>query len=71
MNKFFCLVIKADLSIQRTWMNSDMVLAMITAHKDIKIYRNSNDQVALLIEQVPGLTSLVWEDVQTVESIPV
>lgn len=69
MSKTYCLVIGSDLSIQRSWMDGDMVLSLITARTDVKVYRCSTDQVAILVEEVPGLTSLVWSDVETVEVI--
>lgn len=64
MGKFFCLVIKSDLSIQRIWLDNNAVLGLLKEHKDMTIYRGSNDQIAHVIDD-----GIMWKDATVVEKV--
>lgn len=63
--KFYALVLISDLTLKRMWMDSSIAAKLLTERKDIKIYRQANDQEAVLQED----GSILWKDVPTVESL--
>jgi hypothetical protein len=60
--KFFTLIIMPDLSLQRSYVDNDMVLAIMKKNPTCKIYRNTNDQVAVLVED-----QIYWQDIKQVD----
>lgn len=58
MNKFFALVISSDLSLKRMWIDSNIAALLLKDEPNCKIYRGSNDQEAILVNDV-----IVWKDV--------
>lgn len=58
MQKFFALIITADLSLKRMWIDSVIAAMILKEQPNCKIYRGSNDQEAVLIED-----TVVWKDV--------
>lgn len=58
MNKFFALIISSDLSLKRMYIDNNMAASLLKEQQNIKIYRQSNDQEAVLVEN-----AVVWKDV--------
>jgi hypothetical protein len=58
MPKFFALIIASDLSLKRMWIDSVIAAMILKEQPNCKIYRGSNDQEAMLVDDV-----VVWKDV--------
>lgn len=65
MNSFYALIIMSDLSLKRIWTSAEKVADMLKEHKDIKVYRQANDQQAVLQED----GTILWKDVTIVEKL--
>lgn len=65
MNSFYALIIMSDLSLKRIWTSAEKVADMLKEHKDIKVYRQANDQQAVLQED----GTILWKDVAIVEKL--
>ena len=55
----------SDLSLKRIWTSAEKVADMLKEHKDIKVYRQANDQQAVLQED----GTILWKDVTIVEKL--
>lgn len=62
MNKFYALIITADMQLKKMWMSNEQALAILKENKEVKIYRQSNDQEAVIVGE-----EVVWRDIPTVE----
>ena len=67
MNKFYALVIMADLSLKRYWMDTSMVLQFLKGNKGAKVYRISNDQEAVLVLASDNNDQVLWQEVITTD----
>lgn len=65
MNKFYILIIAADKSLKKMWADNNAVFEILKANQEWKVYRSSNDQEAVLVEN----DKILWQDVPTVEKI--
>lgn len=68
MAKFYGLIVKSNLDIQRVWMSTEEALELLTKNREIKLYRISSDQVAVFVEASdPKDNSILWEDSSSID----
>lgn len=58
MMKFWALIVSSDLSLKRMWIDNTIVINMLKEQPNLKIYRITNDQEAILSEGI-----LLWRDI--------
>lgn len=63
--QFYALIVTTDLKLQRMWMSEAQAGEILKERKDLKIYRQSNDQEAVLQED----GSVLWKTVPTVDKV--
>lgn len=63
--QFYALIVTTDLKFQRMWMSEAQAGEILKERKDLKIYRQSNDQEAVLQED----GSVLWKTVPTVDKV--
>lgn len=66
MTLFGALFITKDLSMKRLYTDNECVLSFLKENKDAKVYRISNEQIAIISVDSNDKETILWEDVPLV-----